>query len=348
MSQPRSTLVPLIAIAVIVGCSAAAFAFTAGWLSPERLTPSKFANVFGGPSGPVPGHRLNHPKGICFTGSFEANGAGTALSKAPMFATGQQYPVVGRFSLATAELAAVDAKQRLRGMAFSITTPGGQEWRSAMIDAPFFPVSTPQALYELTAATNSADPKAVPAFAAAHPEFVRFGGWAKTAPWTGSYAEERYNSLNTFIFTEGSGAEHTVRWSLLPADQPVFVPPEELAKLGPDFLEQEVTQRVANHPVRWTLAVTVANPGDPTTDPSQPWPEDRRTVAVGTLTATKIEPEPDGPCRDITFDPAILPDGIKPSDDPFPAARSAVYTVSFDRRTAEANDYPHTPAGAKP
>jgi catalase len=33
------------------------------------------------------------------------------------------------------------------------------------------------------------------------------------------------------------------------------------------------------------------------------------------------------------------------SDDPFPAARSAAYAVSFDRRTAEDKDYPRHPAG---
>ena len=44
----------------------------------------------------------------------------------------------------------------------------------------------------------------------------------------------------------------------------------------------------------------------------------------------------------------VLPPGIKTSDDPFPAARSAVYRVSYDRRTAEAKDYPRTETGAKP
>jgi catalase len=347
MPQSRSTLASFALIAVIVGGSAAAFAYTAGWLSPDRLTPNKFADAFRGPSGPAIGHRLNHAKGICFTGSFESNGAGAALSKAQVFAAGQ-YPVLGRFSVATPDFAALDAKQRIRGMAIRISTPDGQEWRSAMIDVPFFPLATPPELYELTVASTSADPKAIPAFAATHPKLVRFGAWAKTAPWTGSYAEERYNSINAFIFTDGSGAEHAVRWSLLPADQPVPVPPEELAKRGPDFLEQEVQQRVANHPLRWTMSVTVANPGDPTSDPTQAWPEDRRTIAVGTLTVAQIEPEADGPCRDITFDPAVLPDGIRTSDDPFPAARSAVYAVSYDRRTAEASAYPHTPAGAKP
>jgi catalase len=347
MPQPRSTLAPLVVIAVVVAGSAAAFAYTAGWLSPDRLTPNKFADAFRGPSGPAIGHRLNHAKGICFIGSFEANGAGAALSKAQVFTAGQ-YPVLGRFSVATPDLAAADAKVRIRGMALRISTPDGQEWRTAMIDLPFFPVSTPQELYQLTVASTSSDPKAVPTFAGAHPEFTRFGAWVKTAPWTGSYAEERYNSLNTFIFTDGSGAEHPVRWSLMPADQPVSIAPDELAKRGPDFLEQEVQERVANHPLRWTMFVTVANPGDPTADPNQAWPEGRRTVEVGTLTVTQVEPEPDGPCRDITFDPTVLPDGIKTSDDPFPAARSAVYTVSFDRRTAAANLYPYTPAGAKP
>jgi hypothetical protein len=40
-----------------------------------------------------------------------------------------------------------------------------------------------------------------------------------------------------------------------------------------------------------------------------------------------------GPCRDINFDPTVLPAGIKTSNDPFPAARSSVYAKSYDRRT---------------
>ena len=96
------------------------------------------------------------------------------------------------------------------------------------------------------------------------------------------------------------------------------------------------------------MVVTVANPGDPTADPSKAWPEDRRTVEVGTLMVQQIEAERDGPCRDINFDPTVLPSGMRTSDDPFPAARSAAYAKSYDRRTAEAKDYPRTATGAKP
>jgi len=48
------------------------------------------------------------------------------------------------------------------------------------------------------------------------------------------------------------------------------------------------------------------------------------------------------------FDPTVLPSGMRTSDDPFPAARSAAYAKSYDRRTAEAEDYPRTAPEAKP
>jgi catalase len=217
-----------------------------------------------------------------------------------------------------------------------------------MVNLPVFPVSTPQGFYELLLASASKDLDAMKTFAAAHPEIAAFGAWAKSGPWTGSYAEDRFNSLNSYVFTDSSGAEHTVRWSLLPAAQPVSVSPDDLAKRGPDFLEEEITERVRTGPQRWTMVVTVANPGDPTADPSKAWPEDRRAVEVGTLTVQRIEPERDGPCRDINFDPTVLPSGVRTSDDPFPAARSSVYAKSYDLRTAEAKDYPRTAAEAKP
>jgi len=342
----QGALWSLALIAIMVGIASAAFAFTAGWLSPNRLTPGKLVAALAPPGGPALGHRRNHAKGICFTGVFEANGAGSELSIAPVFVRGQ-YPVVGRFNLGTADANAPDATVRVRGLGISISTPDGQEWRSAMIDPPMFPVATPQAFYELLRASGSKDPNAIKTFAEAHPEFVAFGEWAKAAPWHRSYAEEQFNSLNSFVFIDKAGTEHVVRWSLLPAAQPVAITPDELAKLGPDFLEQEIAQRVARAPQRWTMVVTVANPGDPTADPTKRWPDDRRKIEIGTLTAQQVEPEPDGPCRDINFDPTVLPSGIRTSDDPFPAARSAAYAKSYDLRTAEAKDYPRTVTGAK-
>jgi catalase len=334
----------LVVIAAVVGISAVAFAYTAGWLSPARLTPVKIVDALAPPGGPSLGHRRNHAKGICFTGVFEANGAGTALSKAAVFASGS-YPVLGRFNLATTDANASDATVRVRGMGLQISTPAGEVWRSAMITAPFFAVSTPQGFYDLLRASGSKDPTAMKSFIGAHPEFLNFVKWATTAPWTSSYAEDRFNSLDSFIFTDASGNADAVRWSLIPTAQPVAISPADLAKRGPNYLETEIADRVGKAPQSWNLVVTVANPGDPTDDPTKAWPPDRRQVTVGTLIAQQVEPEADGPCRDINFDPTVLPVGMTTSDDPFPAARSAAYAVSYDRRTAEAADYPHTAAG---
>src|SRR5229473_509907 len=177
LKSHRFLLGSLTLIAIVIGASAAAFAYTAGWFSPERLTPGRLVAALAPPTGPALGHRRNHAKGICFTGVFEANGAGSELSRAQVFARGQ-YPVLGRFNLGTPDPNAPDATVRIRGLGVSI--------------------STPQGFYELLLASASKDPNAMKNFAAAHPEFAPFGDWAKNAPWTGSYAEDRFNSLNSF------------------------------------------------------------------------------------------------------------------------------------------------------
>ena len=343
----RSTSGRYVLIAVVVVVIAAAFFYTAGWFTPNRLTPRKVVDTLAPPAGPALGFRRNHAKGICFTGTFEANGAGTALSKAQMFATGT-YPVTGRFNLAVPDPKAEDATARVHGLSLRIRTPDGQEWRAAMIDAPFFPVATPQAFYELQLISARKDPEAMKNFAAAHPEFGVFGAWAGSAPFTGSYAENRYNGLDSFIFTNAQGQDRTVRWSFRPLATPVSVPADELKKRDPDFLAKDITQRVAQSSQRWTMTVAVADPGDAIADPSKAWPDDRRTIDVGTLAVQKVEPEADGACRDLNFDPTVLPAGMRTSDDPFPAARSAAYAVSYDLRTAEEKAYPRVTPGDRP
>jgi catalase len=337
-------------IAIVVGVGVGSFAYTAGLFSPNRLTPTKIVDSLAPATGPAFGHRRNHAKGICFTGTFESNGNGAELSRARVFTRGQ-YLALGRFNLATPDPNAADATVRVRGIGLQISTQDGEVWRMAMIDPPIFPVATPEAFYELQVASHSKEPDAMKAFTVAHPEFAAFAEWAKSAPWTASYAEDSYNSLNSFLFVDNSGGEHAVRWSLLPQAQVVPITAADLAKLGPTHLEQEIADRVASAPQRWTMTVTVADPGDPTADPSKAWPEGRRTVEVGTLVVQKVEAERDGPCRDINFDPTILPNGIEVSDDPFPAARSASYAKSFDLRTSEVKYYPYqqkTATGAQP
>ena len=92
--------------------------------------------------------------------------------------------------------------------------------------------------------------------------------------------------------------------------------------------------RIHSAPVQWRLILTVGQPGDPTDDATIPWPEDREHVDAGTLTLDEVESEAPGNCRDINFDPLVVPVGIAPSDDPLLSARSAVYSQSFTRARA--------------
>jgi catalase len=95
--------------------------------------------------------------------------------------------------------------------------------------------------------------------------------------------------------------------------------------------------RLARGPIRWHLIITVANPDDPTDDATRLWHEgrDHERIDAGTIVIDRAQSQTDGPCRDVNFDPLILPDGIQPSSDPLLAARSAAYAVSFDRRMQE-------------
>lgn len=340
LSGPRSALGSLVIIGLVCFGSAGALAYTAGWLSPKRLTPTKLVDALAPPTGPALGHRRNHAKGICFTGVFQSNGNGAAISRAQAFESGL-HNVLGRFNLGTPDPNAPDSTVRVRGMGLQISTDDGEIWRSAMINAPFFPVSTPEAFYELLRVSGSKEPNAMATFVAGHPDFAAFGTWANSSDWTASYAQEPYNSLDAFIFVDDAGAEKAVRWSFRPEAKAERITPEELAKRGDDYLEREIVEKVGTAPQRWKLILTLADPGDQTADPSRAWPEGRRTIDAGTLIVRRIEPEADGPCRDINFDPTILPRGIHVSDDPFPAARSAAYAKSYDLRTSEAKDYPY-------
>ncbi|HEY0183286.1 MAG TPA: catalase family peroxidase [Rhodopila sp.] len=343
-------LVPLILVVLVAG-GAVAFGYTGGWFTPDRRTPAQIVEVLSDRAGNPVGHRRHHAKGICFTGELEANGAGVHLSVAPMFAAGR-YPVIGRFAIAVGDPKAPDIVGRVRSMAIDVITPDGQEWRSGMNNSPVFAVSTPEAFYDLTLAadvvpqTGKPDPDAMQRFAASHPEAAAFGQWARTAPWTGSFADQEYNSLNAFRFVDDHGISRAVRWSMRPDEPPREVTQAELAGLGPDFLADDLRDRLRHGPLHWHLWVTLAAPGDPTNDATKAWPAEREQVDVATLILEQMQDEAGGPCRDINYDPLIVPAGIRPSDDPLLPARSSVYANSYDRRTAEAHFHGGLPRSA--
>ncbi|HSC83709.1 MAG TPA: catalase, partial [Pseudomonas sp.] len=86
-------------IALSVAVLAGGFAYTAGWIDPQRLTPQRFIDTIEANAGVYPGYRRAHAHGLCISGYFESNGNAAALSTAQVFAAGR-VPVSGRLSIA--------------------------------------------------------------------------------------------------------------------------------------------------------------------------------------------------------------------------------------------------------
>lgn len=334
----------LAGIGVVVLVAAGAFAYVGGYLDPQRLTPDKLVNRLEHNNGVFPGLRRNHPKGVCVAGYFESNGAGAALSSAQVFSASRT-PVTGRFALPTGNPYSADSAAPIRSLALRFTQADGQQWRTGMNAMPVFPVGTPQAFYDLLQATapdpktGKPDPAKPPAFFGSHPETGPFLAWVKTAKPSASYATQTYNSVNAFYLVGADGKRQAVRWNMVPVEPAQTVEPAPDTK---DYLEPDLDARLAAGPLRFNLLLTLANPGDPINDASKQWPADRRTVNAGTLVLESVQPQLSGACRDINYDPLVLPSGITGSDDPLLAARSAAYASSYKRRTAEVDQLPKT------
>jgi len=333
LSEPR-TMVRLAGIGALVLCIVGIFAYVGGWLSPGVLTPSRFVNGFEEVNGVHRGFRRNHAKGACVVGYFESNGNGTRLSKASVFEPGR-VAVIGRFSLAGGQPYAADGPAAVRGFGLRFEPRHGEEWRTAMIDLPVFAVRTAQGFYDQLIASKI-DPAKVSAFLAAHPETVRAMTIIKAKPFSSGFADATYNGLNAFRFSNGAGVSTPVRWSMIPVD--AFAPEGPAVAQNKNYLFDALIARVRRGPVQWHLIITIGQPGDPTDDATLAWPDSREHVDVGTLTIESVVDEAHGSCRDINFDPLVLPNGIAPSDDPLLSARSAVYSQSFTRRAGETKE----------
>lgn len=333
----RSALLGMGAVAGVAAVDGGAFAYAGGWLRPHTLTPARFADRFEHVYGQHNGFRRNHAKGLSVTGSFASNGAGAAICRAEVFRAGN-VAVIGRFSLGGGLPDQADKPDTVRGLGLLFQTDS-QQWRTAMINFPVFTDSTPQGFYDRLLAskplpdTGKPDPQKMAAFLDRHPETVAAMKLIKQSPPSAGFSDSTFWGLNAFYFTNGAGVTVPVRWSLMPQDarrDPVPSSPP-----GKDYLFDDLIRAVAHRSVSWRLVITVGEPGDPTNDATKPWPPTRRTVDAGTVTIGAVQTEEPGNARDINFDPLVLPDGVTVSDDPLPAARSAVYARSFTRRTEE-------------
>jgi catalase len=128
------------------------------------------------------------------------------------------------------------------------------------------------------------------------------------------------------------GAKQAGRYKFLPVAGQKSLSEAE-AKTKPDnFLADELKARLATGPVKFRMIVQLPNAGDPTNDASLVWPDDRKTIELGTISITSVVADSDAAQKALVFFPTSLTDGIELSDDPLPALRTSVYALSFAHR----------------
>ena len=284
--------------------------------------------------GTHPGFRANHAKGIVVEGSFNASPEAAGLSRAVLF-NGSTIPVTVRFSDSTGVPNLPDGSKTANphGMAIKFHLPDGRDTDMVINSLKFFPVSTGEDFRDMLLALAASPPDAskptkFEQFAASHPSVPAAFATAATPD---SFADEEYYGINAFVFISKAGEKHAVRYQMVP-ERTVHLDAADAAKRPPDFLMDELPERLKKGPVTFRLKAQLAAADDSTKDATKPWPENRKIAELGVLTVNKVVMNSAEVQRTLLFLPGQLIDGIEQSDDPLIDVRNVAYAISFSRR----------------
>ncbi len=323
-------------ISGLLYCAVLSLATTAAPALAEEAQPEQLIDALNGVFGAHAKMRAAHTKGICVKGSFTPTAEAATLSKAPMFAA--PVPLVGRFSLGGGNPTASDSqKDNVRGIAMHFQLPDGSVSDLLLISAPIFSAKTPEQFLELLKTVapgpdGKQNPEKIAAFFKANPESAKQGAWLKARPTPASYATADYYGVHTFTLLNAKGDRQPIKWKAEPVDGFVGLTVAEAEGKGKDFYASELNDRFAKGPVSFNLFAVLGQPGDQDDDPTSEWPADRKSVKMGTITISGLEPTES--CDVGIFDPNQLADGVEPSpNDKILPMRSQDYAVSFGRRT---------------
>lgn len=298
----------------------------------EPVQPNDFIATFGKIFGEHPGIRKGHAKGFCVSGHFQGDPAAAAYSDGVLF-SGQQYPLIGRFSMAGGNPQAAENSRSPRGFGLQIQLPSGSYQQLALLSTPVFGAKDPASfLGLLQASVPGADGKpnlaAIAAYRASHPDTQAQAKYLAASAPPASYASTFYYGLHTFYLQKGQ-QQTAVRWQLEPVDGVAGLTAAEIAAKPADFLQQRLSERLQKGPLQFRWQLVLAAPSDQLLDPSQAWPDQRTVVPAGVITLTAVGGTA---CERVNFDPNVLASGIAPSADPVLQMRSAAYAISFGKR----------------
>jgi catalase len=286
-----------------------------------------------------PGFRPAHAKGILLRGVFTPSPEAASLTRAPHLHRNST-PVTVRFSnFAGIPTIADNDPQGAGPRGFAVRFHLAEHVHTDIVghSVDAFPARTAEGLLEFLNALIATEPagphpNAIEQFLGAHPAALKFVQIPKPIPT--SFARESFFAVSAFKFTNADGMSRNGRYRVLPVAGNKYLDETEAAVRSPNFLFDEIRERVAKEPVRFHIAVQLAEEGDTIDDATVRWPEERPQHAFGEISLQQITQDNASEQQHIIFDPIPRVDGIEASADPLFEPRANVYLMSGRRRRA--------------
>ena len=283
-----------------------------------------------------PGFRAAHARGTMLSGTFTPDPNAASLTRAPHIVR-ESTPVTARFSSSTGVPLIPDndpnANPRGLSIRFQLAEHVHTDIVSHSIDG--FPARTGQEFLEFLRAVAASgpdvpSPKPIETYLGSHPAALAFVQAPKPSP--SSYGKETYFGVTAMRFINKDGVSRYGRYRIIPDAGVEHLDPEVTKSKDPNFLFDELSERIAAGPISFQIFVQVANEKDVVDDATVHWPEDRPLTRLGQMVLTAPVKDDAQEQKKIIFDPIPRVDGIEPSDDPLLELRAAIYLLSGRRR----------------
>jgi catalase len=283
-----------------------------------------------------PGFRAAHARGRMLTGTFTPDPGAASLSRAPHI-TRASTPVTARFSSSTGipTLPDNDPNANPRGMAIRFHLAEHVHTDIVSHSTDGFPAKNGEEFLEFLRAVAASgpdvpSPKPVEVFLGSHPAALAFVQTPKPSP--SSFAKEAYFGVTAMRFINQAGTAQYGRYRIIPDAGIEHLDPEVAQDKDPNFLFDELNQRIGAGPISFQIFAQLAKEGDEVNDATVHWPEDRPLARLGQIVLTAPAENDAQEQKKIIFDPIPRVDGIEPSDDPLLELRAAIYLISGRRR----------------
>jgi len=283
-----------------------------------------------------PGYRDVHAQGRYYFAVFKATSEAKKLSRA-VHLQGQPVPATVRHGNSGSGNPCGPATTP--SMAVKFYLPDGTVTDLIALTTPLFPTRTPDETLAFLKAikpdptTGKPDENKVKQYMVTYPWTANVIQKAKAVPYPVSLAQTAFHALHAFRFVNAADEAQYARYHWEPEAGVAGQTLEELQKQSPSYLFEELEARLRKAPVVQNLVLQLAGIGDPTDDPTAPWPDDRSRVNIGRLEIMRTTTVEEIGDPVMMHDPTRLTDGIEASDDPVLAVRRGVYELSVAYRT---------------